>query len=698
MYKKEYLFCLIASVILMLVLSGCSGGQGIFPSSRCTDSDGGLTYDVAGVTTVTDSGVKTTYSDYCRTNKVVGEYFCVSDNHYSALSSYTCSDDSICTNGACVTAPVFVPAVVPVPVPVSNVKIDECTDTDGGINFNLAGSTYIKFSSGQVLQGYTDTCYPDGSILEGYCVDKLTFGSEKAVCPSGTVCDRGVCKVSQVGVGCVGAGCAPVPSSCVDSGNDLYVVGSVSVVNSSGSYLIADSCDVFGYLNEVICTPTNKGSYALYECPQGYSCSNGACLASPVLPVSNVKVDECTDTDGGIDYAQAGSTYIHYSTGLTLHGFTDSCYPDGSISEGYCVDKLSFGSQKGVCPSGTACSAGACRPSQVGVGCVGAGCAPVVNSCVDSGNDLYVVGSVSVVNSSGTYMISDSCDVFGYVNEMFCTPTNTGSFSLGVCPQGYTCGNGACVALTIPVSNVKLDECTDTDAGINYTKAGSTYIRYSSGLTLHGFTDTCYPDGSILEGYCVDKLTFGSEKAVCPSGTVCDRGVCKVSQVGVGCVGAGCAPVPSSCVDSGNDLYAIGSVSVVNSSGAFMITDSCDVFGYVNEMFCTPANAVSHSLGVCPQGYSCSNGACVALPVPVSNVKIDECTDTDGSINFNVAGSTYIKFSSGQVLHGFVDSCYPDGSILEGYCVDKLSFGSQKGVCPSGTVCSAGACRTAQLS
>lgn len=91
--------------------------------TTCTDSDGGDNIYVAGFVTGnyyptvhsealshgTGTGLTKTFADYCESNNVLKEFYCVSPNVNTALSSgseivdvsYSCPSGYICQNGAC---------------------------------------------------------------------------------------------------------------------------------------------------------------------------------------------------------------------------------------------------------------------------------------------------------------------------------------------------------------------------------------------------------------------------------------------------------------------------------------------------------------------------------------------------------------------------------------------------------------------
>jgi len=66
----------------------------------CTDSDGGINYNVKGITTeYLGSNITATGTDFC-SNSTLTEYYCSSSR--LAKTTYTCSGNATCIGGACI--------------------------------------------------------------------------------------------------------------------------------------------------------------------------------------------------------------------------------------------------------------------------------------------------------------------------------------------------------------------------------------------------------------------------------------------------------------------------------------------------------------------------------------------------------------------------------------------------------------------
>ncbi len=234
---------------------------------------------------------------------------------------------------------------------------NQCTDSDGGKNYNIKGITLgLQPETGQY--GTTiDYCSKEEDFLyEGYCLYSEHLGAyarsiDVYGCPNG--CKDGVC-VTVI---------ALTNDTCIDSdGENYYTKGTVNVsgYNEDGSYwagIVDDVCEgsnltvpiSINNLRERICDGTH-GKDVFYTCPNG--CSDGACITN-----AN---QTCTDSDGGKNYYVLGNaTGADYSGGVNT--VNDGCIigglHDGWLREAVCEGnvatwsdyKCSNGCVKGTC-------------------------------------------------------------------------------------------------------------------------------------------------------------------------------------------------------------------------------------------------------------------------------------------------------------------------------------------------------------
>lgn len=75
----------------------CSEGACVKDKSICKDTDGGRSFFVGGIVTRADSS----YDDYCVTDVMVGEYYCMGDGSVG-MAKQSCAYG--CRDGACISS------------------------------------------------------------------------------------------------------------------------------------------------------------------------------------------------------------------------------------------------------------------------------------------------------------------------------------------------------------------------------------------------------------------------------------------------------------------------------------------------------------------------------------------------------------------------------------------------------------------
>lgn len=459
----------------------------------CDDSDMGRDALVAGTATATDG---TGYSDECGDSLTVVEYYC--DGADVTHESIACPSGLVCLDGACV------------PLEVTHT----CEDSEAGMDSATKGTVVFDGES------HTDAC-DNGTLIEYYCEGNL-LASESVECPDG--CAYGTC----------------TNQSCRDTeySNSIYAGGTVNLINGSGWFSYPDNCSDDMTVLEHYCDGDELRVDAI-ACPSGYHCGGGVCYpdvlchdtdgggAEEIFEAGRVyfedyeygdscasssrlkeyscssdgwvmktvscpsgyecrasecaKLDECTDSDGGKDYREQGTT--REPSGFEA---VDVCVGSTSLLEYFCSEDELVDSLRYSCPSGQSCSEGRCVDSS-----------PCTDS--DGGMDYYEKGKAEI---EGVRTETDRCDN-GTLVEYYCG----GTYSIGSlgyeCTEGYACKNGACV-----------DYCTETDGGNSPETAGDTYFG------SRVFADYCVEGGAALdrlvEYYCAEGgSAFASTEYVC---------------------------------------------------------------------------------------------------------------------------------------------------------------------------------------
>jgi hypothetical protein len=265
--------------------------------------------------------------------------------------------------------------------------------------------------------------------------------------------------------------CSSQSGNCTDEdgGKDIFVS---STIVSGGDYE-SDYCLDTLVVVENFCSASGEASSEQIPCPAGYSCSNGACEATP-----------CTDSDGGMVLGTKGTASSGSDSG------TDSCEDSSTLIEYICRNGEVESEEVG-CPSSKECIDGACTELQC--------------TDTDGGENSNEAGTAS----KGSLSQSDSCFDSNTVKEYYCEGGDIKSRNID-CARDDVCIQGECVSAP---------SCIDTDGGKD---------RYTFGTTSYGGDseeDACYNEEKVVEYYCEDE-EIKSVQLVCGSGYKCDSGVC----------------------------------------------------------------------------------------------------------------------------------------------------------------------------
>ena len=531
-----------------------------------------------------------------------------------------------------------------------------CEDSDPGNNVYTYGSVkYAKDSSSQATVLY-DTCLSDTSVMEIYCDQSKQTQSYTANCNVGEVCSKGVCvKQSQ--------------KSCTDSDGSAnqFSYGTVTYVNEQGGKTyFYDSCVDSATVNELYCSGSDVKTAAL-GCGTGYECSKGAC-------VKKVQDPGCTDSDNGKNYYSKGTTTV---PGVSS---TDSCNDAGLLNELYCNSANTISVEKVSCPSGYQCYDGSC----------------VQSTCVDTdqGQNYFTAGKTYLAGQEKS-ALADYCEKEGgsKMMEYYCIKGAAGDIigkDYYECQQGYSCSAGACVKTASVVT------CKDSDNGKNEYLKGTSSL-YKDGKLVTEATDFCPSKSQYVEYYCAYDQMDGeyeikqTQYTDCPTGYYCSSGACIKTPV---------VTPKTTCSNDvdGYNIYKKGYVMITDSSlpnESPYYYDSCYDENTVTEAICKDASTYGSKTEKCPEGYSCSDGACVQTGEEPQPAEQSACMkDSDGGKNIYVAGtvSGYDKDGNPRKAD---DYCSSKTQVAELYCSGGEAQTSWLD-CPDGYACDDGACKKSE--
>ena len=650
----------------------------------CTDSDRGINYDVKG--SCYDSTQKKTYVDYCDEEmggtKIGGleEVGCqyvaprggspgIAGNTVCVYNSYTCPNG--CKDGACIKEPVVTSG---------------CTDTDGGKNYDVKGTTTNDGISktdtcgvgygnlcGDGTSPIMDSVCMKSALIEYYCGGNSATSSIKV---NGLVMlDNVECVyLSYLMDGYVSIGCGTFGTQRAPMGAD-------------GGFTITSPISKKTYKFYVINIETTNSDIRSAEsllmsenvrCPSG-TCSDGACVKTPACGDGVINAGEECDGD-----KLNGMSCTNFGFASGILGCTKECKFDtthcGSTNTSYCGDNVvqqpnsagfneqCDGNVVRVCPAGTTggpvtCS-GNCTFDY-------SKCMPIPEPGCGDGVRQVTLGE----DCDGSDLGSQSCISLGFASGVL-KCTSGCKFDTTSCksPAISYCGDGIIQA---PNSAGFNESCDGTN--LNGKTCASVGNFVSGFLTCNGDCTFDYTGCYLAPNYCGDgKLDPGEEcdvstpiDSTCQSlgyvsGSLKCSSSCKLDK-------SGCVPAPAAyCGD--NVIQTTNSAGLNEQcDGTDLGGKSCQTQGYVSgTLKCTASCtfdstdcSVCNNNGVCQprMGETVDNckGDCILSPVGVA------LYTNPGAIDVAVGGTVTLDIDVSSItnLYGYQFDIEYDPNVLE---------------------------------
>lgn len=454
----------------------------------------------------------------------------------------------------------------------------------------------------------------------GQCTNEYNY-----VCGENGVTYQNPCYASQAGASIAYYGeCGNVSQAeCYDSdnGKNLLEQGTTQLRGTAQGQTLTDFCIGSTGVQEYYCE-NNQIKLESMTCPAGTMCQSGSCTSVV-----------CTDSDSGYDLLVKGTVR------LGNESYTDRCDGTANVIEYVCGTTNDVLLASLACPAGKTCSDGAC---------VQPAC-----SDTDGGNDIYERGSMSYTSSTYTDYCTDTNTVMEYSCDTL--PDVLGRATS--CGSGYSCTNGACVALI----------CTDSDGGRDKDTFGRTALGSTS------YDDWCYDNRTVNEYYC-DGSRISEVRQVCDGSDVCLGGECRAP----GCTDS----------DGGNVPLVAGTATV----GASTYPDSCSNLTRLKEYYCS-ASSAPYAYVNCytyfgsPYYGICWNNVCTQT----------YCQDSDSGQDEGVQGSARMYTTSGYDTGWNNDVCVDSTHLTEWYCDGSWRTNTTI-TCELDEYCSGGRCIEATCS
>jgi len=243
------------------------------------------------------------------------------------------------------------------------------------------------------------------------------------------------------------------------------------------------------------------------------------------------------------------------------------------------------------------------------------------------------------------------------------------------------------------------DNCEDSDEGIEEDTAG--YVTYKATFGESTRVDKC-SGNKVIERYCDNNDKPKRVARACPAGCeyvetdMGEAGQCiqEESPQGGGIIGY------CNDTDGPNALVAGYAVKPLEA-GRDLFVDTCVDDFNIEESICSENRVLSTRI-------RCSGdaaGKCEAKNITIGSQQYvsakctpqpESCADTDKDRKYNERGVVTTINAQGK-QNTFYDFCLPNGKLFDFYCNVNVSA-SNVTQCPSGKVCSAGACMAAKCS
>lgn len=352
-------------------------------------------------------------------------------------------------------------------------------ETDGGINYNLAGEISGLYGNG-IAYNLADYCVDKDTLNEYYCHKETWHKKELVSCLNG--CAHGAC-VDQPE--------EPDPEpECEDSDNgiDVSVAGEISGLYSDGvSYALGDFCLDDMTVKEYYCHKDTWHKWSPITCTNG--CVNGACVNDPCV----------SDVEGAIIYDFGGTEFVVSNSNkkASVLGAFDLSVPAGF----YDVTLVSHDGYEGR-------SVVSQDNEQFHVELYDEGALVAATGTIRDLPDYEEYTTISQQVDESLYVRSSANEVAA-VHSFYFNDDSPNS----VRPK---CVIFEPTAYDYPV-------CSDGDAGLDLTTAGEISGFYADGKA-YVLEDGCVDHNTVMEYYCLKGTWHQKITATCVHG--CVDGAC----------------------------------------------------------------------------------------------------------------------------------------------------------------------------
>ncbi|TNE46969.1 MAG: hypothetical protein EP343_21860 [Deltaproteobacteria bacterium] len=439
-----------------------------------------------------------------------------------------------------------------------------------------------------------------GLLCTNLQFDKAHCGACGTACKANELCNNGTCATLDA-LGCNPAcqgGRTCQQGVCVCPSGEVDCNGTCAVLATS-----AQHCGACGN-----------------ACGSGATCQQGVCTCASGQSYCN---GQCIDTNA--NDANCGACGNACGTGLFCDVGKCVCSGGKTNCNGTCVDIQVDPNHCGacgfVCNATQTCSGGQCKCNG-GLTACSSGNTTV---CVNLKTSKEHCSRCNNACATGESCIGGACKTFkqcpdgqadcnGTCVDLNKDKTNCG-FCGKVCELREDCVAGACKILQCQSGETRCGSvCVDLTSNASHCSGCNNSCAFNERCTQGLCTPICPTGQSPCSGACVDVKTnaqhCGACGKVCAAGEYCKQGTCTSYCTG------GLTSCPSGCTNISFDTRNCGKCGTkcdtcTNGkcgcdSGKVNCNDQC-------ADFLTDPNHCGKCYNPCPQGQSCSNGACSVI-------------------------------------------------------------------------------------
>jgi hypothetical protein len=402
-----------------------------------------------------------------------------------------------------------------------------------------------------------------------------------------------------------------------DNGQNFSVKGKVNVSN----VISEDKCNGTKII-EYYCGESDQVRHNQTTCQ--YGCNEGRCKDAPTQNT------QCSDTDGGENYFEKGTTMGLSASKLAIISLVDNCTSNTNLTEYACnSDQTVVAYDNYVCPAG--CFDGACNVTS----------AQRTSSCLDDdGGKMYNLSGTTIAIDSGLSRVvkQDYCSNATTLKESYCnSTTNNSVYEIVTCSGG--CFEGECLEVI-----KQGQKCNDSDEGLDFYTAG-VVKKIINGVVVDKKADYCKNSSYLREAFCNQSVTqFKLVK--CDDG--CSDDACNIAE-----------NRERKCKDSdGGIKYGIkGNATQISENNKKVIFDTCNNSVSIKEAYCTNESKVAFKIKACSS--NCTDGVCYDLKA--------QCGESECVLNnkcFSSGARKSSKYCNGEE---FVDQRKADAKCSEDF-------------------------------